>query len=541
MTPLKVGSLFSGIGGFDLAFQRAGFEIAWQVEIEPFCRRVLETRFPDAKRFNDITECGAGNLIPVDIICAGVPCQDVSVAGKRAGLAGERTGLFYEFARILRELRPAWFVFENVPGLLSSWSDTAEGTPGAGDGEWEELYQTDDFGQVLSELCQCGYGVAWRVLDSQFFGVAQRRRRVFIVGRFGAPCPTPILFEPEGRAGNTSQGAEAWPDIAAAITGGTGRSGSRGCDDGANIVSHALAMGGVSSGYRYDANGEDFVVANTLRESEGHHGRSSPRGDGCDNLVAAPITSGLAKQRHDQGGYLEHLIAAPLSAGSFDASHAPGRRREDDFNLVAYNVVGGGQYSKKHCYRTDRTGTIQSKGNSASGNEAGTVIATLNSGGNSGGFKTEPGEHIVIQGVRGGTRDKTDSGQGIGISEGGPCYTLSKTEQHAVAFQESQSGCREYENAGTLRANGPGHDPVGTRIRTDMSVRRLTPVECERLQGFPDGWSIPGGIQGDDPEFPLLPKGLDSARYRALGNAVTVNVVNWIARRIMNAIELESY
>jgi len=183
---VKLGSLFAGVGGFDKGFEDAGFETVWQVEKEPFCIAVLKTRFPNAERYYEIKDCGGMDgtkkhkLKYVDIITGGAPCQDVSVAGKRAGLAGERTGLFYEFARILKEVRPAWFVFENVPGLLSS-------------------NRGRDFAEVLRVLMvECGYGVCWRVLDSQFFGVAQRRRRVFIAGRFGKPCPAEVLFEPEG-------------------------------------------------------------------------------------------------------------------------------------------------------------------------------------------------------------------------------------------------------------------------------------------------------------------------------------------------------
>jgi len=153
----------------------------------------------------------------VDLICAGVPCQDVSVAGKRAGLKGERTGLFYEFARILRELRPTWFLFENVPGLLSSNGGR-------------------DFAEVQRVLMvECGYGICWRVLNSQFFGVAQRRRRLFVVGRFGKPCPAEILFELASGSGSASQSNQTWSDIANTLTEGTGRVGSKGCDDGANL------------------------------------------------------------------------------------------------------------------------------------------------------------------------------------------------------------------------------------------------------------------------------------------------------------------
>src|SRR5579864_8857701 len=180
---MKVGSLFSGIEGFGLGFEKAGWEIAWQVEQEPFCNAVLKTHWPAVQRFTDIRRVGRDVLSPVDCITAGVPCQDVSVAGRRAGLKGERTGLFYEFARILQELRPTWFVFENVPGLFSS-------------------NKGRDFAEVLRILMvECGYGVSWRVLDSRYFNVAQRRERVFIVGCFGKPCPAQILFERASSAG----------------------------------------------------------------------------------------------------------------------------------------------------------------------------------------------------------------------------------------------------------------------------------------------------------------------------------------------------
>jgi len=265
------GSLFAGIGGFDLGFERAGFETRWQVEIEPFCEAVLKTRFPKANLHADIRDCGRHSLDPVDVITAGVPCQDVSVAGKRAGLAGERTGLFYEFARILRELRPAWFVFENVPGLLSS-------------------NRGRDFAEVLRVLMvECGYGVCWRVLDSQFFGVAQRRRRVFVVGSLGKPCPVAVLFEREGCKGDFAKGRKAGADVAYALA--------------ASAESHIK-----------NAWNTNYIAA-TLRESDGHHGRSRPRGDGCDNLVCNAVQglgSGGPDDNEAQGG---HLVCATLRGG----------------------------------------------------------------------------------------------------------------------------------------------------------------------------------------------------------------------------------
>lgn len=190
-----VGSLFSGVEGFGLGFEQAGFEVLWQVEKEPFCLAVLKTHFPSAERFTDVRDVGKHNLRAVDVVTGGFPCQDLSVAGKRAGLAGARSGLFWELTRILGELRPPWIVIENVPGLFSS-----------NDGE--------DFATVIRELGNIGYGVAWRVLDSQYFGVAQRRRRVFIVGSFGKPCPAEVLFKSEGGEGDFAESGKKRPELA---------------------------------------------------------------------------------------------------------------------------------------------------------------------------------------------------------------------------------------------------------------------------------------------------------------------------------------
>ena len=187
-------SLFAGVGGFDLALERAGVPVVAAVEIDKQARGVLAHRFPNTKLFGDIQEVtgndllGAGFIPKSGIITGGFPCQDLSVAGRRAGLAGERSGLFWEIARLLDDLQPRWFVLENVPGLLSSNGGR-------------------DMGIVLGTLAELGYGVAYRVLDAQNFGVPQRRRRVFIVGRFGSngQAPSEILAIRQGLFGDSSQ------------------------------------------------------------------------------------------------------------------------------------------------------------------------------------------------------------------------------------------------------------------------------------------------------------------------------------------------
>jgi len=191
MSKLTAVSLFAGVGGFDLAMERQGINVVATVEIDKAARSVLENRFPKAQHFTDIKEItgeqlrAAGFIPDRGILTGGFPCQDLSVAGKRAGLAGQRSGLYWEIVRLVDELRPQYFVLENVPGLLSSNSGR-------------------DFGIVIGEMANRGYGVSWRVLDAQYFGVAQRRRRVFIVGCLGdGERSSEILALSEGMRGDS--------------------------------------------------------------------------------------------------------------------------------------------------------------------------------------------------------------------------------------------------------------------------------------------------------------------------------------------------
>jgi len=181
---MRVLSLFSGIGGFDLGFERAGMQIVGMCEIDKHAQSVLTRHFPNATLHTDVREVSYAKGT-VDLICGGFPCQDLSLAGKRRGLAGERSGLWFEFKRIINDAEPRWVVIENVPGLLSS-------NRGA------------DLAVILHWLARRGYGVGWRVLDSQHFGLAQRRRRVFIVASLGTRCACTVLFEQESLFGHHS-------------------------------------------------------------------------------------------------------------------------------------------------------------------------------------------------------------------------------------------------------------------------------------------------------------------------------------------------
>ncbi len=177
---MKVASFFSGIGGFDLGLEQAGMQVVFQCENNKFNKKVLQKHWPDILYYDDIRTLDAKNIPESDVWCAGFPCQDVSLAnnGKRKGLNGDRSGLFFDFIRLAQQRNPNWIILENVPGLLSS-----------NNGE--------DFRTIISKMDELGYGLAWRVLDAKYFGTPQRRRRVFIVASYQSQCAFTVLFDNE--------------------------------------------------------------------------------------------------------------------------------------------------------------------------------------------------------------------------------------------------------------------------------------------------------------------------------------------------------
>lgn len=417
---MKFGSLFTGVGGFDLGFERAGMECAWQVEFDKACQSVLKKHWSETELFDDVRTVGKHNLEPVDVICGGFPCQDVSIAGKRAGLAGERSGLWSEFARIIDELEPKWVVIENVPGLLSS-------------------NRGRDFATVIRWLAERGYGVAWRILDSQYFGVAQRRRRVFIVGSFGNGSASEILFEREGVRWNIEKGRKTGQGTASTFTVRSGKEGGGkgylGLDDG------AMTLGGQPQ----------WV---------------------CNDVAAYRK---LAIGEYADDGNITSTLAARDYKGATD--------------LICYNIhqnddgrkdrPSGGLYVNK----TDTSLTL-----STGQGKSKTLV--LNDQGGS--------QMSVTENVSAKLRSQEHGHQPI----------VAWEMQHASeAYRESG------EIAPTLQSRmGTGGNQIPL-----VGVRRLTPTECERLQGFPDGWT-----DGQ----------ADSHRYKQMGNAVTVNVAGWIGKRI---------
>lgn len=288
---MRVGSLFAGIGGFDEGFRRAGMTTVWMVEIDPWCRRVLARHFPEAQLYEDVRTVGRDELEPVDLICGGFPCQDLSVAGRRAGLAGERSRLFFEFARILDELRPRWVVIENVPGLLSSNGGR-------------------DMGTVLGALAELGYGYAYRVLDAQYFGVAQRRRRVFIVGCLGDwRSATEVLFEPESCERDTPPRRTAGRVAAALPASGAGTSRTGNERTEVSFLVAQTLLGKANSSHDHTREMFGAVRRLTPRECErlqgfpddwtlidGDRTPDAPRYRALGNAVAVPVAEWIGRR-----------------------------------------------------------------------------------------------------------------------------------------------------------------------------------------------------------------------------------------------------
>jgi DNA (cytosine-5)-methyltransferase 1 len=394
-------SLFSGIGGFDHGFERAGMTCVAQVEIDTHAGSVLKKHWPDVQLIKDVKNVGRTTIGAVDLICGGFPCQDVSLAGKREGLAGERSGLWFEFIRIIEELKPQWVVIENVPGLLSS-------------------NKGRDFAVILQGLAQSGYGVAWRVLDAQYFGLAQRRKRVFIVGSFGDGRAAQVLFERQSSPWRSAPQREIG-EISATLPAsgdGTSRTGNQ-------RTEREMMIPAAFSG-------RDLKLESISPTIQAGNKGQSP------NTIPMVMAHGQANAEvlEDQAPTLNTNHEQPILAFT---ARLDGSDAQDNISP-----------------------TLRSLAKSSNGHQSG------------------PSGAAVAWKIRGG---KEGGGKGFLGSE----QTAFALDTHNTQY---------------------------------WGVRRFTPTECERLQGFPDGWTADQS---------------DTQRYKQLGNAVAVPVAEWIGRRIMEA------
>ncbi len=443
---LTFGSVCSGIGGAEVAWSRLGWRSRWCAEIDPFASAVLAARFPRTPNLGDFTKIRKGvDADAVDVLGGGTPCQSFSVAGLRKGLDDARGDLTLEFLGLVGRLLPRWVVWENVPGVLS-------------------IDGGRTFGAVLGLLGELGYGFAYRVLDAQYFGLAQRRRRVFVVAYRGDwRPPAAVLFEREGMCGDSPPRREA----------GAGTAGASG-------VRAAISSG---RGWWNDAD-----VGATVRAQ--------------DSITKA-----------------DTLVTHSLRADGFDASEDGTGRGTP---LVAYQQHGS-DVGEAGALRRGR-GDVQSgvpfvafdcKAGANTGFAIGDIPGALRGEGHGGGHAAILTPFDPTQLTHPENRSNPQPGD--------PAPTLPK-DGHGVAiafdtYNQSLGG----EVSQSLRnPNGTFGDALPA-VMTASAVRRLTPKECERLQGFPDDWTL----------VPYRGKpAADGPRYRAIGNAWPVPVVEWIGARI---------
>ena len=443
---MRAVSLFSGAGGFERGFERAGIKTILQCEIDPTALSVLRRHWPNVPKVEDVrtlrkdsapalyrrsrdvgAESGGADTEQlrhgrepgggVDLVYGGFPCQDISVAGKRAGLGGARSGLWHEFRRVLSELRPRWAVIENVGGLLHS----GQRSPGA------------DLAVILDALDELGFaGISWAVLDAQHFGVPQRRTRVFVVAGPSRRCTEAVLSICESCGGNPEKGGEAGEGVAASLRSRSASSGvslpGRGGEDDANLV--------------FGVNGD---TGYSLRANPSHSG---DKGDGGINTT---------------------LVAAPIA----------GHHHRDDLDNDTYVVA---DTLRQH----PRAGS----------NSVGTLTVARGLTSRNERYDSETETLLPIQYPEQWGRDKRQNGTGIG-AEGDPSYTLDASYPQGVGGS--------------------------------FGVRRLTPLECERLMGWPDDWTR---WRDDGSEIS------DTHRYRLIGNGVVSTVAEWIGHRLVAAERL---
>lgn len=502
MDKLTLGSLFDGSGGFPLGGLISGITPVWASEIEPFPIRVTTKRLPFIKHYGDISTMDGSKIEPVDIITFGSPCQDLSIAGKRDGLDGKRSSLFYEAIRIVKEMRcatdgkkPRYIVWENVPGAFSS-------------------NKGEDFRCVLEGIChikdetlsvpkidkwkQAGtivgdhFSLAWRVLDAQYWGVPQRRKRIFLVADFAGGGAGEILFKSEGLSGYSKKSIRSWQGTASNFADSIGATGTICLND--------------QGGERMDVTTD---ITCTLRAKSNH--------PPC--IMDSAVFDNHGKDTRFTGPIdVAPTISATYGTGGNNQPFVVENSKTYDVRFTSEGTVN----ARSNVYESDTARTIDTSGNTPDSNQGGIAVV----------------ESYGLQGSMIGRADKNGP-QGDGVNEE-LSFTLNTVDKHAVVYaidRESFNCGQNYaRNLGitedginsTLKAQGPSavatptyssskasfftdakEELANTLVATDYkdpplindndgidyTVRRLTPTECARLQGFPDWWCSDLGIE----------------------------------------------
>ena len=613
---LTLGSLFDGSAGFPLGGLISGVTPLWASEIEPFPIRVTTKRLPQMKHYGDISKMNGGEIPPVDIITFGSPCQDMSVAGKRDGLGGSRSSLFFEAVRIIKEMRcktngryPRFIVWENVPGAFSS-------------------NKGEDFRAVLEEVCKIkdeyvsvpkptkwqsagkilgdGYSVAWRQLDAQFWGVPQRRKRIYLVADFAGWCAGKVLFESEGVSGYSPKGFRAWQETANRITEGFGKAGND--YNGIVFNNHPLdsrVEGPVDISQTigvFGSNGDNLPIVMESQLFE-NHGQDSRYTGPLD--VAQTVLSTFGTGGNNQPFVVQTPKTLKIRSGC-EGGGKGALIQEDKSATLGCNNDQTLFVPKVYGICAKDSNAMKSKNPDSGFYEAKTSRCLDGNGGNP---SCNQGGMEVIEGN--GTRP---SHKGDGYKESDVMYTLNATEQHGVAygigrpamnqgynaqfyfqveeeveptlvaagasgvahpvFSSSKASfftAAEEELANTLVATDYKDPPIvsdspsygfypqmkaecitfteeksgclvnGTNpgyqngvLEQEYIVRRLTPTECARLQGFPDWWCDDLGTEEPTDEEIAYWKDVFETHAKALGKDVKPKTDNQIKKWLKN-------
>ena len=422
-------SVCSGIEAASVAWHDLGWEAVGYSEIEKFPSEVLNYHYPTVPNLGDMTKYKEWNIGTVDLIVGGTPCQSFSVAGLRKGLEDPRGNLALTYVGLLDHFRPQWFIWENVPGVLSS-----------GGGR--------DFGSFLGAVAELGYGFAYRVLDAQYFGVPQRRRRVFVVGHLTDwRLASQVLFEPESLSGNTKSSRKTREDIASFVESSFGQYRQD------PIAGTTKASGGVLGG-----GSETFL---TVYENHPSDSRVKDMGEVCQTVTS---TWGMG------GGNVPFVQSLAIRTANTNANG------HGIANEVSHTLDGAQGQAVAYGFEP---GIAKREGNLNRFSEE--LSPTL---------RADMGDNQAAVAVGVDVYNQTISGQ----------------------------------TAATMTEACGGTNTSGPKVMQNMAVRRLTPIECERLQGFPDDYTnIPWRGKEVSP---------DGSRYKALGNSMAVPVMRWIGTRI---------
>lgn len=552
---MKVLSLFSGVGGFDMGLENAGMETVFQCEWDKHANSILHKHWPDVPKWDDVSTLTGKHILAhapvVDVVAWGSPCQDLSVAGKRAGLEGGRSGLFHEGIRIIKELQeetngqyPRISIWENVVGALNS-------NRGA------------DFGVILDEMAQAGaVAIEWSVLDAQYFGVPQRRRRVFVIAIFDPVlanrCPSPLLPVAEGLPGYLAKGKPKRKSAARTLTEGVGT-------DDAIVNAIGASLYHKSTVVNQDVNAGHLITESAILGSDIVGSLNTSDAKMISNqyvnenkcVVEPYVKSSRAQTSEDSETWIHGEVNPTLNSFDvgdtrattaiieelvlFENSYRDGARIAHDGvsqTLTSKMGTGGGntpmlafdtQFGSNANVTEDIAPTLKASQQSPSVAYGiqGNVIGRQDHNGPAGKGHTEDGEpmftltstdiHAVAYPIdtRNALRDPekydAQNRQGLGIgNDGDPMATLTSAHVNAVAYDEYNDTTNDVHHA--VMQSKP------------MAVRRLTPLECERLMGWPDDHTR---YKADGTEQ------ADTHRYKQAGNGVASPVAQWIAKHIL--------